>query len=104
MRGVDSSAPEDHAASIVSEIELRFEEALALTAKLGPENFANFARHLDAAWIDEALLTTGTATLVRAASRRVRCRHCSVRIEQVPWARTRSRFTHQFEAEVLRDL
>jgi hypothetical protein len=47
----------------LSEIELRFEEALALTAKLGPENFANFARHLDAAWIDEALLTTGTATL-----------------------------------------
>ena len=47
----------------MSEIELRFEEALALTAKLGPENFANFARHLDAAWIDEALLTTGTATL-----------------------------------------
>jgi hypothetical protein len=63
VRGVDSSAPEDHAAPIVSEIELRFEEALALTAKLGPENFANFARHLDAAWIDEALLTTGTATL-----------------------------------------
>lgn len=47
----------------MSEIELRFEEALALTAKVGPENFANFARHLDAAWIDEALLTTGTATL-----------------------------------------
>lgn len=41
-------------------------------------------------------------TLVRAASRRVRCRHCGVRIEQVPWARARSRFTHQFEAEVLR--
>lgn len=47
----------------MSEIELRFEEALALTARVGPENFANFARHLDAAWIDEALLTTGTATL-----------------------------------------
>jgi transposase len=41
-------------------------------------------------------------TLVRAALRRVRCRHCGVRIEQVPWARTRSRFTHAFEAEVLR--
>jgi transposase len=41
-------------------------------------------------------------TLVRAAPRRVRCRHCGVRIEQVPWARTRSRFTHLFEAEVLR--
>jgi transposase len=41
-------------------------------------------------------------TLVRTAPRRVRCRHCGVRIEQVPWARTRSRYTHQFEAEVLR--
>jgi transposase len=41
-------------------------------------------------------------TLVRAAPRRVRCRHCGIRIEQVPWARTRSRFTHDFEAEVLR--
>jgi transposase len=41
-------------------------------------------------------------TLVRAAPRRVRCRHCGVRIEQVPWARTKSRFTHAFEAEVLR--
>jgi transposase len=41
-------------------------------------------------------------TLVRAAPRRVRCRHCGVRIEQMPWARTHSRFTHEFEAEVLR--
>lgn len=41
-------------------------------------------------------------TLVRAATRRVRCRHCGVRIEQVPWARTKSRFTHQFEADILR--
>jgi transposase len=50
-------------------------------------------RHLDA-W--------GLPTLVRAFVRRVRCRHCGVRIEQVPWARTRSRFTHEFEADVLR--
>jgi transposase len=41
-------------------------------------------------------------TLVRSAVRRVRCRHCGVRVERVPWARTRSRFTHQFEADVLR--
>jgi len=40
-------------------------------------------------------------TLVRAAPRRVRCRHCGIRLEQVPWARLRSRFTHAFEAEVL---
>ena len=41
-------------------------------------------------------------TVVRAVPRRVRCRHCGVRIEQLPWARTRSRFTHLFEADVLR--
>lgn len=49
-------------------------------------------RHLDA-W--------GMPTWVRSAVRRVRCRHCGVRVERVPWARTRSRFTHDFEAEVL---
>jgi len=50
-------------------------------------------RHLDACNVQ---------LVVRAAMRRVRCRHCGIRIEQVPWARTRSRFTLQFEAEVLR--
>ena len=49
-------------------------------------------RHLDA-W--------NTRTWVRSSLRRVRCRNCGIRIEQVAWARTRSRFTHQFEAEVL---
>jgi transposase len=43
-----------------------------------------------------------TRTMVHAVLRRVKCRHCRVRVEQVPWARTRSRFTHQFETEVLR--
>src|SRR5262249_19231408 len=37
----------------------------------------------------------------RGALPRGRCRHCGVRIEQVPWARTWSRFTHEFEADVL---
>ena len=50
-------------------------------------------RHLDG-W--------NVRTMVRSTVRRVRCRHCGVRVEQVPWARTRSRFTHEFEAEVLR--
>lgn len=50
-------------------------------------------RHLDG-W--------NVATFVRSSVRRVRCRHCGVRVERVPWARTRSRFTHAFEAEVLR--
>jgi transposase len=50
-------------------------------------------RHLDV-W--------NTTTRIRAELRRVKCRHCGVRVEQVPWARTRSRFTHAFETEVLR--
>lgn len=54
---------------------------------------ARLWRHLDG-W--------NTKTLVRTELRRVRCRRCGVRVEQVPWARTRSRFTHEFEAEVLR--
>ena len=41
-------------------------------------------------------------TYVHAAPRRVKCRHCGIRIEALPWARTRSRFTHAFEADVLR--
>lgn len=41
-------------------------------------------------------------TYVCAAPRRVKCRHCGIRIEELPWARTRSRFTHAFEADVLR--
>ncbi len=41
-------------------------------------------------------------TLVRAAPRRVRCRRCGIRIERLPWARAKSRFTHAFEADVLR--
>src|SRR5262249_39663755 len=50
-------------------------------------------RHLDV-W--------NTTTRGRAGLRRVKCRHCGVRIEEVPWARTRSRFTHAFETEALR--
>jgi transposase len=49
-------------------------------------------RHLDA-W--------NVHTLVVASLRRVRCRWCGIRVERVPWARARSRFTHQFEAEAL---
>lgn len=49
-------------------------------------------RHLDG-W--------GVRTLVPSVVRRIRCRRCGVRVEQVPWARTRSRFTHQFEAELI---
>jgi transposase len=50
-------------------------------------------RHLDA-W--------GVETYVVAVLRRVKCRWCGVRIERVPWARTRSHHTRMFESEVLR--
>src|SRR6266700_3032161 len=50
-------------------------------------------RHLDG-W--------GVHTLVVAPLRRVRCRWCGVRVEQVPWARSSSRFTHLFELEMLK--
>lgn len=36
---------------------------LVATAAFTPEQFANFASHLDRAWIDEALISTGVATL-----------------------------------------
>jgi hypothetical protein len=62
---VDSVGAEDHAAAIVSEIDLRFAEALALTASVSPESFANFAQHLDAVWIEEGLLNTETGSLRR---------------------------------------
>ena len=55
----------DHAAPILSESNLRFDEALALTARVTPESFQNFARHLDTVWIEEALQSTDTATLRR---------------------------------------
>ncbi len=57
------------------------------------KNCARAWRHLDG-W--------GIRTVVIAPLRRVRCRRCGIRVEQVPWARTGSRMTHMFEAEVLR--
>jgi IS4 transposase len=62
---VESSTAEDHAAAILSEFDLRFHEALALTSRVSPERFAAFSEHLDADWIEEALLSTGTASLRR---------------------------------------
>jgi len=40
-------------------------------------------------------------TVVVAPVRRVKCRWCGIRVEKVPWARPKSRFTHDFEAEIL---
>ena len=62
---VEKTRPEDHAAAILSDVEVRFHEALALTAAVSPESFANFARHLNSVWVEESLLSTETATLRR---------------------------------------
>ena len=55
--------PEDHRRAIVSDLDVCFSEALAHTASLTSGTYTTFRQHLDPAWIDEALLTTGTATL-----------------------------------------
>jgi transposase len=48
-------------------------------------------RHLD---------VFGFRCSLRYAIRRVRCRRCGVRTEDVPWAAAGSRFTHEFEQQV----
>jgi hypothetical protein len=49
----------------VTPIEETFTEALEFTARLTPQAFPNLTQHLDPAWVEEALLATGTATLRR---------------------------------------
>lgn len=47
----------------MSDINTCFSEALAHTSSLTPGFYATFRDHIDPAWIEEALLATGTATL-----------------------------------------
>jgi hypothetical protein len=44
---------------------LGFESNFTATAALSPDSFSRFAQHLDSAWIEEALLATGAATIRR---------------------------------------
>jgi hypothetical protein len=44
---------------------MRLQADLTATAELTPTQFATFSKHLSADWVEEALLTTGTATLRR---------------------------------------
>lgn len=60
-----SEDPEDHASPSVTDFEETFTEALEFTAAFTPEAFPNLIKLLDPAWIDEALLATGTATIRR---------------------------------------
>lgn len=60
-----SAGPEDHAASILSDFDETLTEALAYTATFAPAAFPTLMKDLDPRWIEEALETTGTATMRR---------------------------------------
>ena len=46
-------------------VQETFTEALQFTSEFTPRAFPNLTQHLDPAWVEEALLATGTATLRR---------------------------------------
>jgi hypothetical protein len=62
---LSGTCPQDHAASIVTPVQETFTEALEFTSEFTPRAFPNLTKHLDPAWVEEALLATGTATLRR---------------------------------------
>ena len=62
---MEQARRQDHAGPIVSEFDVRFAEALDATSKLVPADLGALSSNLDPAWIEEALLATGTATLRR---------------------------------------
>lgn len=65
VEGLVSEDPEDHPAPIVSEFRETLTEALEFTASFTPEAFPKLTQQLDQIFIEEALLTTGTATIRR---------------------------------------
>jgi Insertion element 4 transposase N-terminal/Transposase DDE domain len=64
---MESSTAADHAAAILdaADNDISFAEALGVTAELLPAALATFRASIDPAWIEEALLATGTATVRR---------------------------------------
>ncbi|MDQ3369837.1 MAG: IS4 family transposase, partial [Myxococcota bacterium] len=46
-------------------VQETFTEALEFTSEFTPKAFPNLTKHLDPAWVEEALLATGTATVRR---------------------------------------
>jgi hypothetical protein len=61
--GLVSVDPEDHSRTTLSDLDVCFAEALAYTASLTPGVYTTFRQRLDPVLIEEALATTGTATL-----------------------------------------
>lgn len=53
----------DHAASIVSHFNETLTQALEYTATVTPSAFPTLMKDLDARWVEESLLTTGTASM-----------------------------------------
>jgi hypothetical protein len=47
----------------VQPLEETFAESLAYTSEITPQAFPRLAQHLEPAWVEEALLATGTATI-----------------------------------------
>lgn len=56
---------EDHAAWTVAPIQETFTEALEFTSEFTPRAFPSLIKHLESGWVEEALASTGTATIRR---------------------------------------
>lgn len=65
LPALSGSREADHAAPIVGPVQETFTEALEFTSDLTPHAFPNLTKHLDPAWVEEALVSTGTATIRR---------------------------------------
>jgi hypothetical protein len=63
LAGLVSVDPEDHPASILSGFSETLTESLEYTAAFTPAAFPTLMKDVDPRWIDEALETTGTATM-----------------------------------------
>jgi hypothetical protein len=64
-REVSGIDPEDHASLIVTPIQETFTEALEFTSDFTPKAFPKLLQHLEPTWVEEALSSTGTATMRR---------------------------------------
>lgn len=64
-RGVSGISARDHAAAMSMDFDESLAETLEFTAGFTPESFPNLVKSLVPAWIEEALQSTGTATVRR---------------------------------------
>ena len=64
-RALSGRQPKDHAASIVTPVQETFAEAMEFTSEFTPRAFPDLIKHLEPSWVEEALLSTGTATIRR---------------------------------------